>query len=34
MFWLILDGVLDGDWWPLFCVLLLVSTVLAVGFML
>ena len=34
MFWLILDGVIDGDWGPLFCVLLLVITLLAVGFLI
>ena len=34
MFWWIIDGVLDGDWGPLFCVLLLVSTLLAVGFLM
>ena len=34
MFWSIIDGVLDGDWGPLFFVLLLVSTLLAVGFLL
>ncbi len=32
MFWWIIDGVLDGDWGPLFFVLLLVITLLAVGF--
>jgi hypothetical protein len=34
MFWWLIDGVLDGDWKPFFCVLLLVSTLLAVGFLL
>jgi len=34
MFWSIIDGVLDGDWWPLFRVLLLVITLLAVGFVM
>jgi hypothetical protein len=34
MFWWLIDGVLDGDWGPLCCVLLLVSTLLAVGFLL
>jgi len=34
MIWWLIDGVLDGDWKPFFCVLLLVSTLLAVGFLL
>ena len=34
MFWSILDASLDGDWGPLFFVLLLVITLLAVGFIL
>jgi hypothetical protein len=34
MFWTIIDGLLDGDWGPFFFVLLLVLTLLAVGFLL
>jgi len=34
VFWWILDGVLDGDWWPLFWVFLLVITLLTVGFLM
>ena len=33
MLWSIIDGLLDGDWWPLFYVLLLVLTLLVVGFL-
>jgi len=33
MFWSIIDGLLDGDWWPLVFVLLLVLTLLVVGFL-
>ena len=33
MLWSIIDGVLDGDWWPLVFVLLLVLTLLVVGFL-
>jgi len=31
MFWWIIDGLLDGDWQPLLFMLLLVITILAVG---
>jgi hypothetical protein len=34
MFWGIIDGFLDGDWRPLTFVLLLVITLLAVGWMM
>jgi hypothetical protein len=34
MFWWILDGLLDGDWRPLLFVLLLVITMLTVGWMM
>ena len=34
MFWSIIDGLLDGDWWSLLFVLLLVLTLLAVGFLI
>ena len=34
MFWWLIDGLLDGDWGRLFFILLLVITLLAVGFLM
>jgi len=34
MVWWMIDGLLDGDWRPLFFVLLLVIMLLAVGFIM
>ena len=33
MLWSIIDGLLDGGWWPLVFVLLLVLTLLVVWFL-